>query len=68
MVQGKDAITAAKQQEGPVEELDEDMWQRIYRKKSLRSLLMNSCYMSQKRNRGMVEAHADLSSCGNGTD
>ncbi|NLO29696.1 MAG: DNA polymerase subunit beta [Methanosarcina mazei] len=52
----RDAITAAKQQEGPVEELDKDMWQRIYRKRipeiSFDEFMLHE---SRKGNRGMVE-------------
>ncbi len=52
----RDAITAAKQQEGPIEEIDEEMWQRIYRKRipeiSFDEFMLHE---SRKGNRGMVD-------------
>ncbi|HWR26149.1 MAG TPA: nucleotidyltransferase domain-containing protein [Methanosarcina sp.] len=53
----RDAITAAKQQEGSsVKEIDEEMWQRIYRKRipeiSFDEFMLHE---SRKGNRGMVE-------------
>ncbi len=52
----RDAIAAAKQQEGPIEEIDEEMWQRIYRKRipeiSFDEFMLHE---SRKGNRGMVE-------------
>ena len=52
----RDTITSAKQQEGPIEELDEEMWQRIYRKRipeiSFEEFMLHE---SRKGNRGMIE-------------
>jgi predicted nucleotidyltransferase len=49
VVQARDAISAAKQQEGSIKELDEDMWQRIYRKRIPEISLMNSCFTSPEK-------------------
>lgn len=52
----RDSIAAAKQQEGPIEEIDEEMWQRIYTKRipeiSFDEFMLHE---SRKGNRGMVE-------------
>jgi predicted nucleotidyltransferase len=52
----RDAITTAKQQEGQIEEIDEEMWQRIYNKRipeiSFDEFMLHE---SRKGNRGMVE-------------
>jgi predicted nucleotidyltransferase len=52
----RDTITIAKQQEGSIEELDEEMWKRIYRKRipdiSFEEFMLHE---SRKGNRGMIE-------------
>ena len=52
----RDAIAAAKKEEGPIEDIDEEMWQRIYRKRipeiSFEEFMLHE---SRKGNRGMVE-------------
>ena len=52
----RDAIKIAKQQEGPIEKIDEGMWQRIYRKRipeiSFDEFMLHE---SRKGNRGIVE-------------
>lgn len=52
----RDAITTAKRQENPIEEVNEDMWQTIYRKRipeiSFNEFMLHE---SRKGNRGMVE-------------
>jgi len=52
----RDIITAATKQEGSIEELDEEMWQRIYRKRipdiSFDEFMLHE---SRKGNRGMIE-------------
>lgn len=52
----RDAITAAKQKEGPIEEINEEMWKRIYTKRipeiSFDEFMLHE---SRKGNRGMVE-------------
>lgn len=52
----RDVISAAKQQEGPIEEIDEEMWKRIYTKRipeiSFDEFMLHE---SRKGNRGMVE-------------
>jgi hypothetical protein len=52
----RDSITIAKQHEGSIEELDEEMWQRIYRKRipdiSFEEFMLHE---SRKGNRGMIE-------------
>ncbi len=55
-LRARDTITSAKQQEGSIEELDEEMWQRIYRKRvpdiSFEEFMLHE---SRKGNRGMIE-------------
>lgn len=52
----RDIITVATKQEGSIEELDEEMWQRIYRKRipdiSFDEFMLHE---SRKGNRGMIE-------------
>ncbi|HII02918.1 TPA: DNA polymerase subunit beta [Methanosarcinaceae archaeon] len=52
----RDAIAAAKKEEGPIEDIDEEMWQRIYRKRipeiSFEEFMLHE---SRKGNRGMVD-------------
>ena len=52
----RDTITIAKQQEGSIEELDEEMWKRIYRKRipdiPFEEFMLHE---SRKGNRGMIE-------------
>ncbi|AKB24314.1 DNA polymerase, beta-like region [Methanosarcina sp. MTP4] len=52
----RDAIAAAKKGEGPIEDIDEEMWQRIYRKRipeiSFEEFMLHE---SRKGNRGMVD-------------
>jgi len=52
----RDIITISKKQEGSIEELDEEMWQRIYRKRipdiSFDEFMLHE---SRKGNRGMIE-------------
>lgn len=52
----RDAITTAKKLKGPIEEVSEEMWQRIYRKRipeiSFDEFMLHE---SRKGNRGMVE-------------
>lgn len=52
----RDAIAAAKKEEGPIEDIDEEMWQRIYRKRipeiSFDEFMLHE---ARKGNRGMVD-------------
>ncbi|MDD4496876.1 MAG: nucleotidyltransferase domain-containing protein [Methanosarcinaceae archaeon] len=52
----RDAIAAAKKEEGPIEDIDEEMWQRIYTKRipeiSFDEFMLHE---ARKGNRGMVD-------------
>ena len=52
----RDAIAAAKQRKGPIEQIDEEMWGRIYKKRipeiSFEEFMLHE---SRKGNRGMVQ-------------
>lgn len=52
----RDAIAAAKKEDGPIEDIDEEMWQRIYRKRipeiSFDEFMLHEI---RKGNRGMVD-------------